>query len=272
VASALAGFGLTDCATDLAMCVGDLDTCNGTVTTLSGNLSTCNDSLGTCNGTLGTCEADLATCQAGSPTPTATPAATATPTPVCTPSSSGTFTDNCDGTVSDSATGLMWEKKTSTVGCGPNFADPHDVDNTYTWCLDANVDHVCDNTQSTAGPQDGPVFTQFLAALNTPPCFAGHCDWRLPKSGGRPDRPDLGGSSGEPAELESILLAPNPCGTSPCIDPIFGPTVAGKYWSAVTFAPNTPYAWSVNFTNGYVDGFSKHANGYVRAVRSILGD
>lgn len=60
---------------------------------------------------------------------------------------------------------------------------------------------------------------------------AGHCDWRLPSEDGR-NSPFTGAR-----ELESILLAPSPpspCGTVPCIDPIFGPTVAFYYWSATT--------------------------------------
>jgi hypothetical protein len=65
-------------------------------------------------------------------------------------------------------------------------------------------------------------------------CFAGHCDWRLPTS----------------AELQTILLAPFPCGTNPCIDPIFGPTQSFDYWSATTFAGNPLSAWNVTFSDG----------------------
>jgi len=113
------------------------------------------------------------------------------------------FVDNGDGTVTDNQTGLEWEKKTddSTV---------HDKDNRYTW------------TSSGTDP-DGTAFTDFLGELND--CesmdgatitggFAGHCDWRLPTI----------------VELQTILLAPYPCGTSPCIDmTVFGPTVASYY-------------------------------------------
>ena len=42
------------------------------------------------------------------------------------------FVDNGDGTVTDHLTGLQWEKKTSAVGSGEDYSDPHDVDNTYT--------------------------------------------------------------------------------------------------------------------------------------------
>jgi subtilisin family serine protease len=174
----------------------------------------------------------------------------------------GRYLDNGDGTVTDTQTGLQWEKKTTTVGSGENYTDPHDVDNRYTWT---------DTSDGDETNPDGTAFTDFLVKLNTPPCFAGHCDWRLPKSGGRPD---LGKPSGEPAELESIVLAPYPCGTNPCIDPIFGPTVAGwsvpaGYWSATTFAPNPVGTWGVDFFDGHVGYLTdKRDRTYVRAVRT----
>jgi hypothetical protein len=154
------------------------------------------------------------------------------------------FVDNGDGTVTDHKTGLMWEKKTGTVGTFVNCsmtlcADPHDVNNTYSY---------------------GTAYTDFLAKLNNGDssdgtaitgCFAGDCDWRLPTS----------------AELQTILLAPNPCGTHPCIDPAFGPTVLDLYWSATTLAGFPFRAWMVNFIDGFVFHNDKGANIYVRAVR-----
>jgi hypothetical protein len=184
------------------------------------------------------------------PTATATPAPTATPTPPCTPHSSGTYTDNCDGTVTDSATGLMWEQKTTAVGSGEHLADPHDVDNRYSW--------------STSGSTvaNGTVFTDFLVKLNTVPCFAGHCDWRLPSEAGR-ESPYTG-----PKELESILVAAYPCGVSPCIDPIFGPTAAWYHFSSTTFSLSPFYAWFVYFHDGYTYGYGKSTSIAVRAVRT----
>jgi hypothetical protein len=70
------------------------------------------------------------------------------------------FVDNGDGTISDTATGLVWEKKSNDGGI-------HDSSKTFAWSTGAS------------GSPDGTVFTQFLAALNKQP-FAGHSDWRLP--------------------------------------------------------------------------------------------
>ena len=67
--------------------------------------------------------------------------------------------------------------------------------------------------------------------------FAGHDDWRLPR--------EAGISATGDRELESILLAPFPCGTQPCIDPIFGPTAPDLYWSATTTPANADDAWFV---------------------------
>jgi hypothetical protein len=93
---------------------------------------------------------------------------------------------NNGGTVTDSLTGLEWEKKTDDGGV-------HDKDDTSTW--------------STA--------IVFVRDLNNV-YFSLNADWRLPTV----------------AELQTILSEPFPCTTSPCIAPIFGPTIANDdYWS-----------------------------------------
>ena len=168
------------------------------------------------------------------------------------------YVDNGDGTVSDLNTGLMWEQTTGTVG-GTNTGDVNDVNNgPYAW------------SNSGTAP-DGAAFTEALAALNngastdggvgTPitGCFANHCDWRLPSI----------------MELQGIVDLSAPgcrAGTSPCIDPIFGPTQSDFYWSATTNTDFADDAWLVTFVNGSVhsDDKAPFFNHYVRAVRSGL--
>ena len=80
--------------------------------------------------------------------------------------------------------------------------------------------------------------------------FADYCDWRLASKD----------------ELQTILLEPFVCGTSPCIDPIFGPTAASVYWSATTVGGFPNDAWLVDF-RGIVAVVSKGNGIHVRAIR-----
>ncbi len=171
---------------------------------------------------------------------------------------------NGDGTLTDNQTGLMWELQTST--CTGEITC---YSNTYVW-----------SASGTAA--DGTLFTQFLATLNggdyyspsaalivnvlPASCFANHCDWRIPSIG----------------ELYAIVgpAAPPGCGFGPpCIDPAFGPTQAGGYWSSSSIAANSLYgntssAWAVNFFDGAI-GYNdfhfldyKYSSYGARAVRS----
>jgi hypothetical protein len=175
------------------------------------------------------------------------------------------YLDNGDGTVSDLNTGLVWEKKDNLDGA-VNASDPHDADNTYTWCSGSITP--CTNS---ADPPDGTAFTTFLYGLNggTSPdgvaisgCFTGRCDWRLPTI----------------AELSGILdLSAAGCGSGsplgrPCIDPTFGPTQDFGYWSATTVAGNPFHAWLIDLIGGTVRNTIEKPNNtiYVRAVRGGL--
>ena len=163
------------------------------------------------------------------------------------------FEDNGDGTVTDHQTGLQWEKKTTTVDSGQNYADPHDVDNYYTWSVSGDP-----------YPPDGTAYTDFLSKLND--CsspdgttvtggFANHCDWRLPTI----------------VELQTIVdSTQGNCGggSGACIDPVFGPTIEGWYWSSTTDADSPYYAWFVHSDDGNADSSNKNNVFSVRAVRT----
>lgn len=152
------------------------------------------------------------------------------------------FVDNGDGTITDHQTGLMWEKSDDAAGLT-------DKDLVRTWNLAPS------NTSDSA--TGSSIFT-WLDRLNgrltndpSQPGFAGHTDWRVPTV----------------FELQTILLAPSPCGTSPCIDPIFGPTAAAFYWSSTTLAIDPSRAWFVNFNGGFVGNTAQFNPLHVRAVR-----
>ncbi len=244
--------------------------------------------------------------------PTATPTSTATPTNTPTPTATFTFTatftpaprfvDNGDGTITDNQTGLMWEKKDQAGGL-------HDSRTGYTWAGE------CGCTTRTAGSpgqcngsaplcQPNPLAESacsgatggvlgcsqcsvgscnvdpfghgapttiwgWLVQLNASN-FAGHNNWRLPTVG----------QDGGTAQLETILAAPYPCGTNPCVAAVFNTgcapacsvtgcscTAPSGYWSATTYAANPQFAWSVYFDGGSVANDDKGNGIYVRAVR-----
>jgi hypothetical protein len=173
------------------------------------------------------------------------------------------FEDCGDGTVADHQTGLLWERKTGTVGSSvvcetAGCPDPHDVNNVYEWS-DTGID------------PDGGAFTDFLARLNgkldpyaATGCLAGHCDWELP----------------EISELQTILIGLNAapgqatiCSSAPCIDPGFaaigGPTASWLHWSAFSLAGTPNYAWYAFFGSGGGVGITaKISDISVRAVRT----
>jgi hypothetical protein len=155
---------------------------------------------------------------------------------------SRSYVDHGLGFVKDQRTGLWWEKKSDDGGL-------HDKDDAYTWTSDTRI-------------ADGTAFTTFLAALNTPPCFAGHCDWRLPTSFELYSLVDMGYFLPTAGPMFDAGCLPG-CGVATC-----NCTSGGGYWSSSTPKSFDELAWLVDFGSGAVVLGYKMQSYHVRAVRS----
>lgn len=174
-----------------------------------------------------------------------------------------------DETVTDRLTGLVWEKKQTSVGSGIDEANPHDVDNRYTWSR--RPPDVAPPSETLPPFENGTAFTDFLAKLNGAG-FAKASGWRLPTL----------------AELMTLMDASGTGMHPEFPDPPQKPASmlwASSYWTSTSSPrfgddPNdcseaSEVAWDVMFTPGEgmlpvaggvsVDG--KRDTRYVRAVR-----
>jgi len=207
------------------MCPGDLNG-DGSVT-VDEILVVVNTSLNGCN--------PPATATATPPllpsaTPTQTASATRTATSSRTPTPTPRFIDNGNGTITDTTTNLVWEKKSDDGG-------PHDYNDNpasmYTW------------SASGSTQPNGTVFA-FVQALNNTN-FGGRRDWRLPtleelqtivSTGGiMPGRPVV-----PPAFDDDCLPG---CSVTQC-----SCTRALNYWTRTVDVTNNQRAWYVLFNNG----------------------
>ncbi len=122
----------------------------------------------------------------------------------------GNFKNNGDATVTDIATGLIWQQEDDNVR--------------RTW-------------------EEAIIYCEGMKNAN-------YEDWRLPNI----------------KELRTIIDMTT---SGPAIDPIAFPgTNVSFYWSATTLASNSEYAWSVEFTSGWVFyGLKFPDTNFVRCVR-----
>lgn len=148
------------------------------------------------------------------------------------------YIDNGDGTITDTKTGLMWEKLDDNDGGGI-----HDQDDFYTW-YDA--------------------FTTKIATLNSGGGFAGHTDWRLPNTNELQSLIDYGRSG--PAIDPSFNTRCSPsCTVTTCS------CTYGLYWASTTYQDSPYYAWYIDFYDGVMSYDGKDSSTHhVRAVRDGL--
>lgn len=143
--------------------------------------------------------------------------------------------------VSDSATGLVWEVKTTDGGL-------HDRSNTYTWydsAFTANPGTANGGTCNGSGCDT----EKFVAAVNAEQ-LCGYTNWRKPSI----------------SELQGLVVLGSP--PTPNIDTAYFPnTVAGYYWSGSSDATVPSYAWIVSFYDGSNFSNFKTGTNYVRLVR-----
>src|SRR6266404_3926304 len=210
IATALSGGGLVDCSA-LASCQANLKTCEAAQQgeRLKTGQTSCYDSSGTvivCAGSGQDGELQQGLVRS--------------------------YTDNGDGTITDTRTGLMWEKLSDDGSI-------HAWDNAYTW---------------------KSAFAK-VASLNSA-SFAGHGDWRVPNVNELQSLLDYG------ATLPPIDVAFNSSCAPGCSVTTCSCTRSYEYWSSTTSQYLPSLAWVVLFTDGTVGASSKTNTDYVRAVRS----
>jgi len=149
-----------------------------------------------------------------------------------TPIHKNSFVDNHDGTITDTETGLMWQK----CSIGQNY-------------------------NSSEGSCNNGIAQQYLWKQALGSCegltFAGHDDWRLPNRNELLSIVDYS-KSGPAIDTRFFVVTGGSHGNSDCC----------QYWSSTTFAGSASVAWGVEFYTGGDDGNLKTLfTKYVRCVR-----
>ncbi len=142
------------------------------------------------------------------------------------------YQDDGDGTIRDKRTALTWEKLSDDGSI-------HDKDNTYTW------------EQAFEKIED----------LNTVPCLAGFCDWRLPNRFELETLLDL-------QNINPMVSSPFHTGCSPgCTILTCSCTHPNYHWTSSSQPGSPQGAWIVHFGGGAADTDLKTEPLRVRAVR-----
>jgi hypothetical protein len=144
------------------------------------------------------------------------------------------YVEHEDGTITDTNTGLMWEKLSDDRTI-------HNWSNRYTW---------------------DSGFSEKIAALNGGR-FAGHRDWRLPNI--KELQSIVNCEIGYPGP--TIAAAFNTGCTPGCTVTSCSCTQSDGYWSSSSYAGNPDYAWDVDFYSGNDGAGTKTSTYLVRAVR-----
>lgn len=148
------------------------------------------------------------------------------------------YEDNGDGTIRDKRTALMWEKLS-------NDGSIHEKGNTYTWA-------------QAFGKIDD---------LNSQPCFAGFCDWRLPNVFELETLRDMGTHYPAVAAPFNTNCGAHSVGNSGCTVMTCSCTYPNYYWTSTTVSAHPEQAWFVDFNDGIDFAGSKTGEAFVRAVR-----
>ena len=145
--------------------------------------------------------------------------------------------DGGNGTITDANTRLVWEKLSRDGGI-------HERNTLYTW------------DQALAK----------IATLNTPPCFANVCNWRLPNVKELQSIVDY--ERKQPAFAKQFLKKCQPgCTVATCsCTPIPAAGSTSGFWSSTTNRVATSEAFQVLNMTGAVAPVAKSVTGHVRAV------
>lgn len=207
------------------------------------------------------------------------------------------FVDNGDGTITDTATGLQWEKQNGSDNVA-NPSNPHDVDNRYVWsgfCSISGI-HLCQPSSAASAacfavhlpttsscndgctPATGTCVTvagattvwERVVQLNLAN-FAGHSDWRVPTVSEMQTLLDYDALG--PPLVNSAFNRMGCVGACPdASDPTCSCTRPdGIYWSAslYPFSASGLGVEAFGFSNGGTGGYDPAGN--LEAVRAVRG-